>query len=175
MNEELYVNTRQLAEVLGISVKMIYKLIKQGYLKNKEKNLFYLPDVVPAYVKYKEGLLETKHAKNDPKQIYDLEHAKHEKAKREKAEIQLQLMKGEVHAKEDVQRELNKMLTAFRARVLAIPSKMAPRLTGINNTNKIETMLRGEVNTALKELSDYDPARFKHKTFIDLEEEKEKE
>lgn len=80
-------------------------------------------------------------------------------------------MKGTVHAAEDVERELTKMLLAFRAKILGIPSRLAPRITNINEANQLEEMIRQELYEALQELSDYDPDTFKHATTVDDQEE----
>lgn len=113
---------------------------------------------------------DVENVNGDISEEFNKEHTLLEKAKREKAELEVALMKGTVHASEDVEREMTKMLSAFRSRVLSIPSKIAPKAGITDDITAIESMLRDEIYNALKELSEYDPKTFKHETFIDLNE-----
>lgn len=174
-NGNIVVNTQTLASILGIGVRHLYTLCDEGVIKRTStgKGKFPLIQSVKDYINYIQVKSDVKEAKvNDPKQKYDIEHALLEQAKREKAEIQLNLMKGTTYAAEDVEREMIKMLSACRARLLAIPTKLAPRIVIQNDTSKVETMLRNEVHTALQELSEYDPTLFKHKTTVENTEDK---
>lgn len=84
----------------------------------------------------------------------------HEKAKREKAEIELAHIKKEMHRSEEVEQVLNHMVMAFRSKILSLPSKVALLLTTIDDANQIEVILEREMHQALKELSEYDPSIF---------------
>jgi hypothetical protein len=55
---------------------------------------------------------------------------------------------------------MTQMLTAFKSRMLALPSRCAPYLQGKTNVGEIAETLRMEVYDALKELADYDPTKF---------------
>lgn len=48
------------------------------------------------------------------------------------------------------------LVAAFRARVLAIPSRMAARLVAMNERGVIQSVLTAEVREALTELSRYE-------------------
>lgn len=84
----------------------------------------------------------------------------HEKAKREKAEIELAHIKKEMHKSDEVEDVLNHMVMAFRSKILSLPSKVALQLTSIDDANQIEVLLERDIHQALKELSEYDPAMF---------------
>ncbi len=51
-------------------------------------------------------------------------------------------MRGELHRSEDVRRVMNDMLGAFRARVLAIPSKTAPRLLAQTDLAVVQDIIK---------------------------------
>ncbi len=92
--------------------------------------------------------------------LYNRERAKNEQIKREKAEIELAALRGEMHHAEDVETVLNDMLTAFRAKILSIPTKLAARVLGQTDIGVVQSMLTEELYEALAELSEYDPEAF---------------
>lgn len=49
------------------------------------------------------------------------------------------------------------LVSAFRARTLGIPTKVAPKLIGLTSLAQIQALLKEEVYQALSELSNYDP------------------
>ncbi|MNW12206.1 hypothetical protein D3C71_2098360 [compost metagenome] len=53
---------------------------------------------------------------------------------------------------------MNDMVAAFRSKMLALPTKLAPQLVG-KTVAKILAFITAEVHDALTELSDYDPQR----------------
>jgi len=55
---------------------------------------------------------------------------------------------------------MTNMLTATESRLLAIPSRVTRLLIGQTEFQKICDLIYGEIEMALKELSDYDPQKF---------------
>lgn len=174
MREDLTISTHQLAKILGLTDRRIQQLAQDELIPRIERDKYYAPDAVQAYMKQKIEQAEERKQNSDPEEQYLIEHARLEKAKREKAEIQISLMKGTVHTAEDVEREMAKMLIAFRAKILALPSKLAPRTAIMTDANKIEELIHKEVFLALQELKDYDPELFKHKTYVEVADENSK-
>lgn len=60
----------------------------------------------------------------------------------------------------EIRRVMNDMLSAFRQRILSIPTKAAPRLMGITELAVIQDILRKEVHEGLSELADYNAEAF---------------
>lgn len=167
---ELIVSTKVVADILDVTTRRIGQLCEEGILSKVKNGSFQLVPTIRNYIRFLKTKNDVASATGDVEEEFNKEHMLLEKAKREKAELEVSLMKGTVHASEDVEREMIKMLSAFRSRVLAIPSKVAPRAGATDDITAIEEMLRDEVYNALKELSDYDPKTFKHETYIDLDE-----
>lgn len=76
------------------------------------------------------------------------------------AEIELAKLKNKMHDAEDVERVLTGMLINFRNRMLTIPVKVSPKIIGQKNIAVINEILRGEIQDALQELSEYEPEMF---------------
>ena len=83
-----------------------------------------------------------------------------EKIKREKAELELAAMKGEMHFGKDVERVMNDTLSNIKAKMQTIPSRLAPELIAIDNIGSIEGILEEGVADALREASEYNPKDF---------------
>lgn len=166
------VTTQEICEILGLGPRRIQQLAKENALVRAAHGKFDLPASINAYINY---ILEKE--KSDSVLDKYEEEAKWVRARRYKTELELQIMRGELHRSADVKRVMNTMLSAFRARLLSLPSKTAPRLLGKTEIPPIKEILKEAVYEAMNELSDYDPHVFydqsKDKLAIDEEEENE--
>jgi phage terminase Nu1 subunit (DNA packaging protein) len=169
------VSTAEISEILGLSDRRIRQLEKEGALVKIRRGKYDLKASVQRYIEYiKEQAEKTEEELNLTKEKTLLT-----RANRQKVELELQIMQGELHRSEDVRRVMNNMLGAFRARVLAIPSKAAPQLLAQTDLAVVQDIIKKEVYEALQELSEYDPhvfyAQSKDKLAIDTEEENNEE
>ena len=102
----------------------------------------------------------------------DEEKALHERVKRHISELKLQTMKGELHKAADVEKVMTDMLSAFKTRVLNVPSKVAPILED-RDAGYIKDRLTSEMTEVLNELKDYDPKAFYSDEYVEGEEDGE--
>lgn len=164
------VSTRELAEILGMSDRRIRQLENDGALVKVSRGTFDLSASIQTYINY---LLEKQ--KPDSEINKSEEEARWTKARREKAEMEIQIMRGELHRAEDVKSVMNHMLGNFRAKMLALPSKMAPQLVALTDVPRIKEILKSAVYETLTELSNYDPNVFyeisKDKMFLNDDSE----
>ncbi|GAV24795.1 hypothetical protein ciss_07280 [Carboxydothermus islandicus] len=150
------VSTSELAEILGVTDRRIRQLEKAGVISKIERGKFDLVQAVQQYI----GWIKSQYAESDEELDLKKEKTLLTRAHRQKVELELQIMRGELHRSEDVRRVMNDMLGAFRARCLAIPSKVAPKIQGKTDLAIIQDLIKKEVYEALSELSDYDPEVF---------------
>ncbi|MDO6355293.1 DNA-packaging protein [Caloramator sp. CAR-1] len=150
---EKYVTAKKLAQILGITERRVNQLVNEEKVLQRDANgKFELQKSVHDYYKYKFC--------KDEELDLTIEKAKHERAKREIAEIELAKLKNKMHDAEDIERVLTGMLINFRNRILAIPSKVAPKIIGQKSIAVINEILQQELYDALNELSEYDPEMF---------------
>ena len=96
--------------------------------------------------------------------------SRREAALAETAEISLARLKGELVPIEVVEEVVTKAITNSRARLLAIPTKVAPQLTAISRASVIKQILESNIYEALDELSRIDTADFVDKSvYVPLE------
>ena len=166
---ELIVSTKVVADILDVTPRRVGQLCEEGILSKVKNGSFQLVPTIRNFIRYLKTKNDVASATGDVEEEFNKEHMLLEKAKREKAELEVSLMKGTMHTSEDVEREMTKMLSAFRARILAMPSKLAPRVAITEDVTKIEEYIREEAYNALNELSDYDPSVFQHESYVDVE------
>ena len=163
------VTTKQISEILGLSTRRIQQLATENALVKASRGKFDLPSSITTYINY----LVEKEKPDSELDKYE-EEALWTRARRQKTELELQIMKGELHRSEDVKRVMNDMLGGFRARLLSLPSKTAPQILGKTEIPAIKEILKESVYEAMNELSDYDPHVFydysKDKLYLDEEE-----
>lgn len=166
---ELIVSTKVVADILDVTPRRVGQLCEEGILSKVKNGSFQLVPTIRNFIRYLKTKNDVASATGYVEEEFNKEHMLLEKAKREKAELEVSLMKGTMHTSEDVEREMTKMLSAFRARILAMPSKLAPRVAITEDVTKIEEYIREEAYNALNELSDYDPSVFQHESYVDVE------
>lgn len=144
-------SSADLAAILMITTRRINQLVDEEVLSREPEGDFNLPTAVAAYYEYKYA------DKNETD--YISEKARHEKTKRELAELELQKRRNEVHDAADVELLMTDMLTNLRTQLLGIPAKMATQLAN-RDKDYIDQALTDEINSRLSELSDYNPEMF---------------
>ena len=99
------------------------------------------------------------------------EKAKHEKVKRELAELKLAKCEGNVYDATTVELVFVEMTTMLRTQLLGLPAKLAPILEG-KAKEEIYQIMTEEIEAKLGELGEYNPDLFMDEVEeIDGEEE----
>lgn len=147
------VTTKEMSEILNLSPRRIQQLTKEGALVRVAHGKYDLPSSIQAYIEYLNDTPEEELDKTREEALWT-------RARRKKAELELQIMRGEVHRSEDVEAVMNDMLASFRAQMLVIPGKVAPQLVAMTDAEVIKNTVKSYIYEALQELSDYDPDVF---------------
>jgi len=88
----------------------------------------------------------------------DTQRARLTRARVRKAEIEIAALERSLLPFDEVVQAWQQLVAAFRAKCLALPSKMAPRLA-MSHTREIQAALTAAVREALEELSRFDLPR----------------
>lgn len=143
-------NVRVIAHLLDLTETRVRQLRDEGILTETIPGHYPLVGTVQAYVKYLRRGNSSKEEYADQRK----EQALLTKAKREHAELDLEIRKNQVHYGEDVEKICLQLLLNFRQRLLAVPSKTAPILSQKTDPNDIQEILSREVQEVLEEISD---------------------
>lgn len=157
-----------LSKMLGISDRRIRQLADEGVIIRISQGRYNLEKSIKGYV------LNLKIANSSKEQLrlddeldLEKEKAKHERVKRQMAEMKLSLMRGRMHKSEDVEAVMTDMLANFKARCLNLPAKLTPQLVSRDDKGYIMSLLTDEINQALQELAEYDPAEFYSDDYVE--------
>ena len=89
---------------------------------------------------------------------YDEARTRKINAEAEIAELELQRIKATMCFTADVVKAWESVLHACRAKLLAVPTKMAPIVSGISDTGMVKDRLEDAIREALDELANYNPS-----------------
>lgn len=144
-SERLLIPTALIAHAFDVTLDAVIKWGIRPVVKESQTALLYLPEVIA----HRLGFGEDGAPKLNPAQ----EKALLDRTRRERAEIELSLERGEVVKVDDVCKELERELIIVRQKLLAAPSKLARTLSTIDKPNEIQDILTSAIVDALKGLN----------------------
>lgn len=144
------INSSSLADLLGLTPRWIQKLSADGVL-SKDGDRYDLSTAVQEYCEYLRG-----GAKSNQDEL-DIETLRLTRAKADKAEIAVELLVGTTASMDAVEQVWGDMVTVFRSKMLGLPGKMAPLLTGKKDPAEVQSLLMEEIVNGLTELASFDP------------------
>ncbi len=164
------VTQKQLAAAFGVTPARVNHLIKDGIVVRDENNqggAVLLYESVKRYWNNKGSGGDG--ADIEAELNLTKERAKHEKAKREIAELRLAKMERRAYDAKTVELVMTEMLSNLRTQLLGMPSKLAPQIEGKTKEQIYEVITR-ELEEKLSELSEYTPELFAEEIEVDGDE-----
>lgn len=147
-----------LGKALGITRQRVSQLVQEGVMKLDDNGNLLVVESIQNYVKSKWWAVDGKNS--DKKELsYMDEKARHERTKREMAQLKLAMMEKNLYDARTVELVLTEMLANLRTQLLGLPSKMAPQMEGLSK-NEIYSLMTKEIEEKLSELSEYSPDLF---------------
>lgn len=139
--------SKVVAQWLCLTERRVRQLRDGGVIVEARPGLYELQPTVARYITYIGGA---------GKETLTNERMKLTRAKREAAELENELRKGEVHRTEDIERGIKSMFLNIRSRFLALPAKLSPTLATMGgNQTGIFDELKQAIDEILEEMSDY--------------------
>jgi len=142
-----------LAKILGFSVRRLQQLTKEIPLPQASHGKYELAKTIQVYI----GWLKEKIANESEGDALKDETLKLTRAKRIKAELELDLVMGNVHKSEDVMAVVGGMVANVRSRLLDLPVKLAPQMIAKTNIDQVREIVQKEIFSVLQSLSEYNP------------------
>ena len=144
-----------LARALGLTPARVNQLIQEEIVRRDEKDASGGVFLFQSVVNY----LQSKQSKSDEAN-YFLEKARHEKVKRQIAELKLSKEEGRTYDAATVEAVMIEQLVGLRTHLLGMGMKLASQLVG-KTAAEISDIINREVEDRLTELSNYNPEMFK--------------
>jgi phage terminase Nu1 subunit (DNA packaging protein) len=145
-----------LAKLFNLTERRVRGLGLDGIIPRPQDGKYDLVGSVQGYVKYLQGRAEGRGIED---QDVHAERARLVRAQAYKTEMEIASLERSLLSVDEVVDAWEQLVGAFRAKCLALPSKLAARLAVIHETRKIQAALTAAVREALQELSQFDLAR----------------
>lgn len=167
------VSAKIMGEIIGVGDRQVRNLAEEGILVRNSHGKYLLLKSVKNYItnlKIAKAGEKITSDFDEAELDLDREKAKHEHLKAMITDIKLQLLKGQVHRSSDVGSVITDMFAKFRSKMMALPSKLAPKLQK-KSKEEIMKVLQDEISDALNELADYNPADYYSDEHVEMEED----
>lgn len=166
------IKIRELAEILGISERQIQRLVKENVIHKNDKGKYLFYKSVRSYIDYLRELEGTPQQLQEEKLKNEIDYLK---TRDRKENIKIKILEGDLHEANDVKRVMNNIIAGFKGQLQTIPYKLAPLIIGVENLGELQEIISDNINSILKELSEYDRNKFiKNKEYI-IEDDEEEE
>lgn len=160
--KKLTTTQTEMARILGITQPRVNQLIQNEIVVKDKTGAVLVIDSLKNFYNSKLG-----NGEDDEELDFTLERAKHERTKREIAELKLAQMQNKVYSARTVELVMTEMLSNLRTQLLGMPTKLAPQLE-MQKREIIYDRMTQEITEKLSELSEYSPDLF---TTEDIEDD----
>jgi len=148
------VNVEAIAKALNLTTRRVHQLKAEG-LPTVGRGQYELGPCMAWYIRYLQNALEKRGPNVNP-DTPDLlaEKTRLAREQGDKLAIENSIKRGELVYVSDVVQTWADHIASARAKLLAMPTKLAPQLVSQSNANVIATRIREEIDAALDELSE---------------------
>ncbi len=150
-----YISKIEFSRTIGRSERQITRDLNEGLPHRKKGRNVYI-SVAQAFNWYME--------RSTGKDGYEKAKVRLLSAQAEKTELEVETMRGKLVEVEQVGMVWGKLVSAFRARILSMPSRLAPQLANNKKVKEIEQILNNTLYEALEEISRYDATDYRNIT-----------
>lgn len=159
----MLVNKTQLAEILGKSQQTLTTWQKNGMPifaegSNGQANQYDTEQVINWLVSREISKLSVD--SDGRVHDYEMERARLTHHQANKTSLEEAVLKGSLIPAEKVERVQGDMVSAFRAKMLSLPTKAAHSLIQLETLSEAQDAIKPYIYEALKELSDYEPNQY---------------
>ena len=146
---DITVTSKQLSEVLDLSVRRIQQLAKSGTLPEQEaRNRYRLIDSIQGYIKYLRGQVVHGDAPQDLREA----KLRQEKARAEILELEALQKNGELQHQDDIEKVWTSIAVLIKTKLLALSSRVSSDVYGATSLVQVRTRIDEEVDLILNEL-----------------------
>lgn len=153
------VDVNTLAKLFNLTTVWVQKLAKEGVIAKAERGRYELWPSIKGYIKHLQDRRVNQWDTDEDDEGYGKHRARLTGAKADVAEIAAAIAKGQAHDAGAVEAVWTDMLMNCRSKLLAMPTRLAPKLRKETQLATVREILETAIHEALAELASYDPAR----------------
>ncbi len=160
------ISSEELSRIVGVSARTLQTLTKEGHitcLKKGNHNRYDLYQAVKEYIAYQTQKEARKFSSLDEEKTY--EETRLKRAKAEVAELELEELKGNLHAASDVEAVTTDLVLFVRSNLLSLPGMLAMDVAEAENAAEASEIIKSAVCRILNEMADYryDPEEYRRR------------
>lgn len=164
--DEKLISSEELSRIVGGSVRTLQTLTKEGHitcLKKGNHNRYDLYQAVKEYIAYQTKKEARKFSSLDEEKTY--EETRLKRAKADAAELELEELKGNLHASADVEALTTDLVLFVRSNLLSLPGMLAMDVAEAENAAEASEIIKSAVHRILNEMADYryDPEEYRRR------------
>lgn len=161
VTEDTTISTKEMAILLGLTVRRIQQLIQDGTFKTQTKGRLLLIDCVRGYLELISSTQRTEEEKKLDKAKVTAE-VKLKVAKAAITELQAKELQGKMHRSEDVQIFTQGLIDMVKSALLSMPGRLAVEVSLCETAEECSVLIKEAVKDILREISefDYDPEKY---------------
>ena len=139
-----------IADLLDLTPRRVRQLVKEGVLPAGDKGLYEVKPMVVAYIRYlrRDSVADEK----APGSVGEAE-LRLKQARARQAELETEELEGKLIRVEAAEKAFVDMVSVARARLLALPSKLAPQLENETSAIKCQHLVETAIHDALATLA----------------------
>lgn len=149
------VGIKEIAAILNLTTARVQQLVQEG-LPKKLRGKYDRDDCVGWYIRYLQALVEKRAIVDEGGKIFATEREERLRLLRADAdlrEIELARERGELVSIADVERDMADLILTTKARVMAVPPRVAPELVGETSRVMAQAKVEKELKDALLNLA----------------------
>ncbi len=153
---------KDLAELFDYTTQRIDQLSDEGVVVKRSRGKYALWESLKGLIRHRDTKRKNQwdgDPESEDGQSYEAHRARLTAAKADVAEIAAAIAKGQAHDAGAVEAVWTDMLMNCRSKLLALPTRLAPKLRKETQLNSVREILETAIHEALAELASYDPAR----------------
>lgn len=151
------VNARHLANLFNITERRIQQHAAEGVIPKASRGKYPFIGSVKGYIAFLQSKLQGGESEVASSDI-STNRARLVKANADMRELDLQIAQGEYLSGDLVRYAWSQQIQSMRQKMLAVPTKMAGTLHGIEDRAEIQAQAKGLIYEALEELAELDEA-----------------
>ena len=150
-----YADRDRLAKALNLGPRRVNQLVKEGMPKEL-RGKYDLSACMLWYIRYLQGVIEKKSANVGGGEMLGLndQRVRGLKAQAELKEMEVALRRGETATLTEVRAVISDMVLMTKARLLAIPPRLAVEIMGIDSRIMVQAKIEQSIKDALNQLAD---------------------
>lgn len=149
---------KELAELFGYTTQRVDQLVDEGLVVKRSRGKYAVWESIKGMILHRDTKKKNQWDGEEGGD-YEVHRARLTSAKADIAEMQRDTLKGTVHEAGAVEAVWTDMLMNCRSKLLAIPTRLAPRIRKESDLATVQEILETAITEALNELASYDPDR----------------